>query len=125
MAALQNFEVTGEVPGTYGGSVNISYLPLCSLSNIICTAVQDKQTPHGAIRVDHAIADATNVTVSNKKIAFDVMAGTLYLNKTDTGENNEVAIRCGNAWGSFGGFVQKGGAAIAGTEQTAYGGQIF
>ena len=66
-----------------------------------------------------------NCTISNKNIALDVLASTVYLNNTDTGTNNTVGIRCGSGWGTAGGYVQKGGANIAGEEQKGYGGQIW
>ena len=66
-----------------------------------------------------------HLTVSNKPIALDVCAATVYLNDTVTGENNTVGIRSGSGYGQHGGFVQKGGASIAGEEQKGYGGQIW
>ena len=66
-----------------------------------------------------------NCTISNKNIALDVDGSVIYLNNTVTGTNNTVGIRCGSGWGNAGGYVQKGGANIAGEEQKGYGGQIW
>lgn len=123
---FQNFEITGELADNYGCSLLLNGTPYVRLFNIACTQPQSAASGFGAVRMSYTnVVTAVNVTVSNKQIAFDILAGTLYLNDTDTGENNTVAIRCGSGWGSYGGFVQKGGATVAGSEQTAYSGQIF
>lgn len=123
---LQNFEITGELSDGNGCSLLLNSIPRVLLYRIACTQPQSESPWFGAIRMSYTTAvTASELTVSNKQIAFDILAGSLYLNDSDTGENNTVAIRCGSGWGSYGGFVQKGGAAVAGSEQTAYSGQIF
>lgn len=123
---LENFDVTGELKDHSGCSLLLNNAPYVYLNNIVCTQPQSESPWFGAVRMSYTNAViAMDLTVSNKQIAFDILTGTLYLNSTDTGENNTVAIRCGSGWGKCGGFVQKGGAAIEGTEQTAFSGQIF
>ena len=80
----------------------------------------------GAIRINHCgVVAIKNTEISNKPIALDVLVEQVYLNNTVTGTGNTVVIRCGSAWGNLGGYVQKGGATIAGEEQKGYGGQIW
>lgn len=47
------------------------------------------------------------------------------MDSTVTGTGNTVGIRCGSGWGNVGGYVQRGGANIAGEEQKGFGGQIW
>lgn len=123
---IYNLEIIGDLGDQAGCSMQINNARFVLLNNIKCTNPQIESPWYGAVRISNTnIVTAYNVTVSNKQIAFDILASTLYLNDTDTGENNTVAIRCGSGWGSYGGFAQKGGATISGIEQTAYSGQIF
>ena len=74
----------------------------------------------------HAVcAPARLCTISNKAVALDVAAAVVYMARTVTGTGNTVGIRCGSGWGNVGGYVQKGGANIAGEEQKGFGGQIW
>ena len=122
---LENLTITGNSGDGYNWSVNLDAIQYVSLWNITCT----NETPTsnvGAFFIQTVpIVTMNNCTISNKNIALDVVASTVYLNDTVTGVNNTVGIRCGSGWGVAGGYVQKGGANIAGEEQKGYGGQIW
>lgn len=120
-----NLELIGTTPTWNGASLYIGITPMTEISNVRCVQTETSANM-GAFRFDRTpIARVVSCTISNKPIALDVFASTVYLNNNCTGENNTVGIRCGSGWGSAGGFVQKGGATIAGEEQKGYGGQIW
>lgn len=123
--AIENMELTGFV-SDIKASLYILLCTRCVVSHVTCTTAVAENTGYGAVRFETThCAWVDHLTVSNKPIALDVCAATVYLNDTVTGENNTVGIRCGSAYGRHGGFVQKGGASIAGEEQKGYGGQIW
>lgn len=81
---------------------------------------------YGAFRFSHSpVIYMANTTISNKEIAVDVSASSVYMRENVTGTSNSVSIRSGSGYGRYGGYVQKGSAAIAGTESKSYGGQIW
>ena len=122
---LNNLTIAGNSGDGYNWSIKLDNLTHAYLYNVTCTS----ETPTsnvGAFYISYTtMAIMNNCTISNKSIALDVMASTVYLNSTDTGTNNTVGIRCGSGWGNAGGYVQKGGATIAGEEQKGCGGQIW
>lgn len=122
---LSNLTIAGNSGDGYNWSLKSDGLMYLHLVNITCTG--ETPTSHvGAFYLVYTpIAIIDNCTISNKNIALDVLASTVYLNNTVTGVNNTVGIRCGSGWGTAGGYVQKGGANIAGEEQKGYGGQIW
>lgn len=124
--SIENMELTGFV-GDIKSSLSIKACTRCVISHVTCTtAVAAGTTGYGAVRFETThCAWVDHLTVSNKPVALDVCAATVYLNNTVTGENNTVGIRSGSGYGSHGGFVQKGGASIAGEEQKGFGGQIW
>lgn len=124
--SIENMELTGFVEGIKS-SLYIVACTRCVVSHVTCTtAVAAGTTGYGAVRFETTqCVWVDHLTVSNKPIALDVCAATVYLNDTVTGENNTVGIRSGSGYGQHGGFVQKGGASIAGEEQKGYGGQIW
>lgn len=122
---LTSLEVYGTVDED-GSSIFAAYCRYGFFQDIVCTGSQPEDAIYGAIAALHdSTLYLSDTVVSGKQIAVDCMGSTVYLTKTVTGEDNEVAIRSGSSWGSFGGLVFKGGASIAGAEHTAYGGQIF
>lgn len=124
--SIENMELTG-FTGDSKISLYITTCTRCVISRVTCTtAVAAGTTGYGAVRFETVhCAKVDHLTVSNKPIALDICAATVYLNDTVTGKNNTVGIRCGSGYGEHGGFVQKGGASIAGEEQKGYGGQIW
>lgn len=122
---VENLELTGTSGSGYNWSLHCAKCSYVSIENVKCTGTVDTAS-FGAIRINHCgVVAIKNTEISNKPIALDVLVGQVYLNNTVTGTGNTVAIRCGSAWGNLGGYVQKGGATIAGEEQKGYGGQIW
>ena len=97
------------------------------ISRLNSTAAQDTDASYGFLTTQYnsGVVYIKNSVISNKTIAVDCMGGMVYLNDTVTGSGNIVGIRCGSAWGNFGGYVQKGGATLGGEEQKGFGGQIW
>ena len=123
---LENLNFYGNADGTHHPSIYAESCRYVLLNGITCTGVPEVQEDLAAVTASWGtVLFVWNSTISNKSAALDCMASTVYLNNGVTGENNKVAIRCGTGYGSFGGIVFKGGATIAGSEQTAFGGQIF
>lgn len=122
---IENLAITGNSGDGYNWSLKVVGAQYAYLQNIICT----NEVPNsyvGAFYISNALTVvAQNCTISNKNIALDVIGSVVYLNNTVTGTNNTVSIRCGSGWGNVGGYVQKGGANIAGEEQKGFGGQIW
>lgn len=122
---LTNLTVFGSSGDGYNWSVFCDKTTSVFLTNIICTNTVASQY-YGAFRFTYLpFATLSNVTISNKPIAIDVCAATVYLRDAITGTGNKVAIRCGSAWGKGGGIVQKGECSLAGEEQKGFGGQIW
>lgn len=123
---MEHLTISGEMDTAGGGSVSIWRCVYALLNNITCVAPSSAEAYYGAIRAFYSAGVyLSGCTVSNKNIAIDVLGSNVYLNDSVTGTGNTVAYRCGSGWGSFGAFLQLGGATVAGTQQTAYGGQIF
>ena len=122
---IDNLAITGNSGDAYNWSLKVDGVQYAYLQNIICT----NETPNsyvGAFFIAYTSgAVVRNCTISNKNIALDVLGSVVYLNDTVAGTNNTVGIRCGSGWGNYGGYVQKGGANIAGEEQKGFGGQIW
>lgn len=123
---LEDLDFYGNKDGPYHASIEAESCRYVFLNRITCTGVPEVQEDLAAVTASWG----TNLfmwdsIISNKAAALDCMGSTVYLNSGVTGENNTAAIRCGTGYGTFGGIVFKGGATIAGAEQTAYGGQIF
>lgn len=122
---ITNLTIFGSYGDSYNWSVFCDSTSAVYFSNVTCTNTVASQY-YGAFRFSYMpFATLDNVTISNKAIAIDVLAATVYLRKAVTGKSNTVAIRCGSAWGNGGGIVQKGETSIAGEEQKGYGGQIW
>ena len=122
---LSGIEFTGTTEDGYNSSLLINTCRGASLSEVTCENTVSSQY-YGAFRFNLTpTVKLYNCTISNKAVALDVNASTVYLNSGCTGTGNTIAIRCGSGWGQAGGFVQKSGSSIEGTETTAYGGQIF
>lgn len=110
----------------YHSSIYIEGCFYALLQNITCTGTSGTAPTISAVTVSYgSVAMITGSTISNKATALSCMGSIVYLTASDTGENNTVAIQCGSGYGSLGGTVFKGGSTIAGSEQTAYSGQIF
>lgn len=122
---LRNVEVTGTSDDGYNWSIYTSDCTDVSLENVTCTNTVPSSYVGAFWIVDTIFLRMKSCTISNKAIALDIIASTVYLNNTVTGSDNTVGIRCGSGWGVAGGYVQKGGASIAGEEQKGYGGQIW
>ena len=125
---VNGFTLVGAVSdtATYPGCSVFAADALClRLYNLTCTGAEATQNVGALYLCDCPKVTLRSCTISNKKIALDVLGSTVYLNQTVAGTGNTVGIRCGSAWGSKGGYVQKGGASIAGEEQKGYGGQIW
>lgn len=122
---LQNVEITGASEVGYSWSVQATRTASVDFDGVTCTnaAVSSNVGAFWFIYVPYVIL--RNCTISNKTVALDVLASTVYLNQSVTGTDNTIGIRCGSGWGNYGGYVQKGGAAIAGEEQKGFGGQIW
>ena len=122
---IENLAITGNSGDGYNWSLQVEGIQPVYLQNIICT----NETPNSHVGAFYftktSMVFMNNCTISNKNIALDVDGSVIYLNNTVTGTNNTVGIRCGSGWGNAGGYVQKGGANIAGEEQKGYGGQIW
>lgn len=122
---LTNLTVFGSSGDGYNWSVFCDKTSSVYFSNVTCTNTVASQF-YGAFRFSYMpFATLEKVTVSNKAIALDVCAATVYLRSAVTGTGNTVAIRCGSAWGNGGGIVQKGECSLEGEEQKGYGGQIW
>lgn len=123
---LKNVELVGTSNDNYKTSFSVDLAgTYVYLEQVTCTQAAETALL-GALRFNRgATAFLSDCTISNKPVAIDIVGATVYMNSTVTGENNTVGIRCGSAWGGFGGFMQKGGATIAGEEQKGYGGQIW
>lgn len=123
--SVENLTLTGVQASQYNASLLFSQCRSVLADQITCTGAVASAVG-GAFRFNVVgMARVTNCVISNKPIAIDVNGGLVYLNDSDTGTGNTVAIRCGSAYGRLGGYVQKGGAAISGEEQKGYGGQIW
>ena len=122
---ISGLELIGTSNDSYHTSLQCQYCGHVQISSVTCTETV-ANAKLGAFRFDHVL-DVTigSTKISNKPIALDVIASTVYLNSTVIGTGNTVGIRCGSGWGSYGGFVQKGGANIVGEEEKGYGGQIW
>lgn len=126
MIRFNSLDVFGETTGNYFSAMDFESCRYVFLNYITCTGEQSEDYRIGAVTAAHGTTlFAWNTTISNKQLALDCMGSFAFLTDDDTGENNTVGIRCGSGWGSFGGIVFKGGATIAGSEQTAFSGQIF
>ena len=122
---LTNLTISGSSGDGYNWSVFCDHTSPVYFSNITCANTVAAQY-YGAFRFSYMpFATLEKVTVSNKAIALDVCAATVYLRSAVTGTGNTVAIRCGSAWGNGGGIVQKGECSLEGEEQKGYGGQIW
>ena len=122
---LSGLELTGTSDDKYKPSLRVSGCARVRVSYVTCTGAA-ADAIYGALRFEHTrLAEVTNTVISNKPIALDVLASTVYLSDTVTGTGNTVGIRCGSAWGSHGGYAQKGGAALGGEEEKGFGGQIW
>ena len=122
---LRNVELVGTSEDGYNFSVRTGDVEFVVLENVSCTNAT-ASSYWGAFRFDSTLfVRLTGCTISNKAVALDVAAAVVYMDSTVTGTGNTVGIRCGSGWGNAGGYVQKGGANIAGEEQKGYGGQIW
>lgn len=126
---LTGFTLTGEAPigaaNKWGCALYTDECTTVEISNLTCTRTLAAQI-RGAFTFGLTyIVRMTDVVLSNQPVAIESMESTIYLTTTVTGENNTVAIRSGTPWSGHGGFVQKGGSALAGEEQKMYGGQIW
>ena len=122
---LRNVELVGTSEDGYNFSVRTGDVEFVVLENVSCTNAT-ASSYWGAFRFDSTLfARLTGCTISNKAVALDVAAAVVYMDSTVTGTGNTVGIRCGSGWGNAGGYVQKGGANIAGEEQKGCGGQIW
>ena len=122
---LRNVELVGTSEDGYNFSVRTGDSGLVILENVSCTNAT-ASSHWGAFRFEYTLfARLTGCTISNKAVALDVAAAVVYMDSTVTGTGNTVGIRCGSGWGNAGGYVQKGGANIAGEEQKGFGGQIW
>lgn len=122
---FKNFELSGVSQDGLKWSLQCSGGPYIQIDKIRCIE-SVASSAYGALRFDSCgIVRIHDTEISNKAVALDVAASVVYLNSTVTGANNTVGIRCGSGYGQVGGFVQKGGAAIAGEEQKGFGGQIW
>ena len=108
-----------------GNAFRVFAATMIELINITCTGTEATPQVGAFYLCNCPCLSIRNSSISNKGIALDVMGSIVYLNNTVTGVNNTVGIRCGSGWGSKGGYVQKGGATIAGEEQKEFGGQIW
>lgn len=108
-----------------GNAFRVFGATMIELINITCTGTEATPQVGAFYLCNCPCLSIRNSSISNKGIALDVMGSIVYLNNTVTGVNNTVGIRCGSGWGSKGGYVQKGGATIAGEEQKEFGGQIW
>lgn len=122
---LRNVELVGTSEDGYNFSVKTVDAEFVVLENVSCTNAA-ASSHWGAFRFTHTLfVHLTGCTISNKAVALDVAAAVVYMDSTVTGTGNTVGIRCGSGWGNAGGYVQKGGANIAGEEQKGFGGQIW
>jgi len=122
---LRNVELTGTSGDGYNWSIRTGNVESIILENVSCTNAAASSNVGAFWFVNTSFVRLRNCTVSNKAIALDVAAAVVYMDSTVTGTGNTVGIRCGSGWGNVGGYVQKGGATIAGEEQKLYGGQIW
>ncbi len=123
--SINGFSLVGNTNSFSGNSLRLLSASCLELHNITCTAAVSTQSVGALFLCNCPFVFIDNSTISNKEIALDIVGSTVYLNHTVTGVNNTVGIRCGSGWGSKGGYVQKGGATIAGEEQKGFGGQIW
>lgn len=122
---LENLDITGTSEDAYNWSLQCSGCQYVVMNNIRCTGAAASGN-FGAVRLNHTgMVVMNNTVISNKAIAVDVTASVVYMNSKVTGENNTVGIRCGSGYGNAGGYVQKGGAQLGGTEEKGFGGQIW
>jgi len=122
---IKNLELTGTQENGYNPSLEVGGCAQVIVSGVRC--VQPVESAHfGAFRfAETPLVKLLNCTISNKPVALDVVAGAVFIDDDTTGTGNTVAIRCGSGWGRAGGFVQKGGSTISGSETSGFGGQIF
>lgn len=122
---LANLELIGTSGDGYNWSLFCDSCSYIRLDAVTCTQAVASSN-YGAFTFQYTpTVKIMSCTISNKAVALDVLASAVYLNNTVTGADNTVGIRCGSGWGQAGGYVQKGGASIAGEEQKGYGGQIW
>ena len=122
---FSNFTLSGNSGNGYNWSMQCIGAHFVDINQVQCVGAVASSS-YGALRFDScSLIRMRNTTISNKAMALDVAASVVYLDNTVTGESNTVAIRCGSGFGHAGGYVQKGGASIAGEEQKGYGGQIW
>lgn len=122
---VSNIELVGTGGSSYNWSLQVSNTWRVDLQNVTCVNSVESAYVGAFYFLNVPIVTLSKCTISNKPVALDIIASTVYLNTTVTGENNTVGIRCGSGWGNYGGYVQKGGATIAGEEQKGFGGQIW
>lgn len=122
---LHHLDLNGLIDDEYRGTILLVSCDMVLLEHV-SSSHSVTQQHYGTIRAQFVgIVRLYDVAISNKSIAIDAAGSTIYMNQTVTGAGNTVGIRCGSGWGNVGGFVQKGGASIGGTEITGYGGQIW
>lgn len=122
---IDGITLVGSTAAFSGNAFYLLDANMIDLNNITCTGTEATPKVGAFYLCNCPRISIRNSSISNKGIALDVIGATVYLNHTVTGVNNTVGIRCGSGWGSKGGYVQKGGATIAGEEQKTYGGQIW
>ena len=123
--SVKGLTLTGTSNNNYNWSLRCQSCNAINIESVTCTGAVPTASL-GAFRLfNTASVYIVNTVISNKPIALDITGATVYLNNTVTGTGNTVGIRCGSGYGIHGGFVQKGGASIAGEEQKYYGGQIW
>ena len=122
---INGITLVGSTDAFPGNAFRVVDATMIELINITCTGTEATPKVGAIFLCNCSRISIENSSISNKGIALDVMGSIVYLNNTVTGVNNTVGIRCGSGWGGKGGYVQKGGATIAGEEQKGFGGQIW
>lgn len=123
---LVGFSLTGDTGvEEWGCALYTTECSIVDIRDVTCTQVRSQQTRAAFTITLTTLARLNNVTISNQKAALECTESVMYLMGSVSGVNNTVSIRSGSAWHGHGGFVQKGGAAVAGEEQKLYGGQIW
>lgn len=123
--SIRNIELTGTSENNYNYSLRAHNTKTAILENVTCVNPVESAYVGALYFYFASTVTLRNCAISNKPVALDSVGSAVYLNDTVTGTDNTVGIRCGSGWGQAGGFVQKGGATIAGEEQKEYGGQIW
>ena len=122
---INGITLVGSTDAFPGNAFRVVDATMIELINITCTGTEATPKAGAIFLCNCSRISIENSSISNKGIALDIMGSIVYLNDTVTGVNNTVGIRCGSGWGGKGGYVQKGGATIAGEEQKGFGGQIW